>query len=132
MPITKTVTKTDGGDNGEKTTVLTQSTYDFMKRFVQVILPAFSSLYFGLSQMYNLPGGEEVVGSCALLATFLGTVIGISSKRYNESGAANDGELVVTEDGGGASGFLLSLDGDPELLADKSRISFRVKRVQSE
>ena len=57
--------------------------YDILKYTVTIALPALSALYFGLSQIWGFPYGEEVVGTIACVSTFLGALIGISSANYN-------------------------------------------------
>lgn len=136
MKFTRTVDVVDNQDgtadvteeHGTEVTVLTDESYNIIKRVTTLVLPALGSLYFGLDAIWDLPAEDKVLGTLALLTTVLGTVLGVSSKRYNESGAGLDGDVLVTEDGGGVKGFLLSLDGDPELLADQETISFKVKR----
>ena len=114
-------------NSGQETKVLTRSAYDFSKKSVQLYLPALGSLYFGLSQIWGFPAGEEVVGTIAIITTFLGTVVGVSHNRYNNSTMSNDGQLVVTSDGGGVKNVLLELDGDPENLPTRDKIVFKVK-----
>ena len=58
--------------------------YDLLVRIVKYILPALGTLYFGLSQLWGFPYGEEVVGSISLVATFLSVCLGISSYTYNK------------------------------------------------
>ena len=58
--------------------------YDLLVRIVKYILPALGTLYFGLSQLWGFPYGEEVVGSISLVATFLSVCLGISSYNYNK------------------------------------------------
>lgn len=107
--------------------VLSDNVYQKLKPVTQLWLPAAGSLYFGLSQIWGFPAGEEVVGSIALLTTFFGVVLGISTKAYNESGAAFDGEVVVARDEeSGKTLFSLDLDGDPEDIPHKDRITFKV------
>lgn len=115
--------------------MLSDTAYGALKRFVQVVLPAFSSLYFGLSGIWGLPATEQVVGTLALVATFLGICLGFSSKSYDESGAAlialdkamvHDGELEVTANNDGRKVFSLNLNGEPETLAEKGTVSFKV------
>lgn len=107
--------------------MLNPRTYDFTKKLVQVFLPAFSSLYFGLAAIWNFPNAEQVVGTSAVITTFLGVTLGVSSKAYKASDAAYDGSLVVTESLDGPKKFLLELDGSPENLENKDSISFRIK-----
>lgn len=58
--------------------------YDKLKWIAQVLLPALGTLYFGLSEIWGLPCGPEVVGTITVIDTFLGVCLGISSKNYKE------------------------------------------------
>lgn len=131
MNVTKQVSTTNDQDVTTQTTVLTRPMYELGKKLVQVVLPAFSALYFGLSQIWGLPAGEEVVGTTALFTTFLGVTLGVSSARYNDSDAPHSGEIIVTEDQGGVKGWLLALDGDPEQLGRKDSVSFKIRKNQT-
>lgn len=125
------VAVTDNDNNVvRETTVLSESIYNFLKNCVRIILPAIASLYFGLSQIWGLPAGEQVVGTIALLTTFLGVVLSVSANRYNEAEAGIDGDVLVREDPGGVAGMTLALNSDPELLADQQTITFKVKKTQ--
>ena len=106
--------------------MLTDTAYSIGKKLVQIVIPAFSALYFGLAAVWGLPAAEQVVGSLAVLATFLGAVLGLSSKQYDESEAAFDGTLEVETNDTGRTLFSLQVDGDPEELAKKGAISFKV------
>lgn len=64
--------------------MLSNKVYDVLKWIAIICLPAISALYFGLSQIWGLPFGEEVVGTIALISTFLGALLGISSANYNK------------------------------------------------
>lgn len=58
--------------------------YDILKWIALVFLPALGTLYFALSGIWNLPYGEEVVGTIMAIDTFLGALIGISNINYNK------------------------------------------------
>lgn len=58
--------------------------YDVLKWIALIFLPALGALYFGLSQIWGLPYGEEIVGTITLIDTFLGALIGISNINYNK------------------------------------------------
>lgn len=58
--------------------------YDILKYVALVFLPALGTLYFGLSKIWGLPYGEEIVGTITVIDTFLGTLIGISSAKYSK------------------------------------------------
>lgn len=106
--------------------MLNNRTYDLTKRLVTVILPSFGALYFGLSQIWGLPAGEQVVGTIALLTTFLGIVLNVSLSQYQNSDAAFDGKVVPIEDGG-RTAYSFQLDeGVAQKLDSASAIRFRV------
>lgn len=58
--------------------------YDVLKWIALIFLPALGALYFGLSQIWGLPYGEQIVGTITLIDTFLGALIGISNINYNK------------------------------------------------
>lgn len=63
---------------------LSNKAYDFIKWVATYILPSVGTLYFALAQVWNLPYGEEVIGSITAIDTFLGGLIGVSSMNYEE------------------------------------------------
>lgn len=67
---------------------MSNKVYDVMKWIVMIVLPAIGGLYFGLSNIWGFPYGEEIVGTIALVETFLGSVLMISNTKYNKQGAA--------------------------------------------
>lgn len=64
---------------------LSNKMYDILKYIAQYVLPALGALYFGLAKIWGLPYGTEIVGTIALVDTFLGTLLGLSTKSYNKS-----------------------------------------------
>lgn len=58
--------------------------YDVLKDFAQIWIPALGTLYFALSQIWNLPYGPEVVATLTAIDTFLGAVLKISTVQYNK------------------------------------------------
>lgn len=63
---------------------MSNKVYDIIKFIAQILLPALGTLYFALVNIWNLPYGEEIVGSITAIDTFLGALLGISSMKYNE------------------------------------------------
>jgi len=59
-----------------------KNTYDFLKWVAQFLLPAVGTLYFALANIWNLPNGEQVVGTITAVDAFLGVLLGISSNAY--------------------------------------------------
>jgi len=101
--------------------------YDFLKMLVQLLLPAFATLYFTLASIWGLPNAEAIVGTLAALATFLGVFLRLSSKSYNESELRYDGSIDVTTNNTGGKLFTLELNSDPSELDLKTKLLFKVK-----
>jgi hypothetical protein len=59
--------------------------YDILKWIAMVVLPAVATLYFAFAGIWGLPYGEEIVGTITAVDTFIGTILGISSIKYNKS-----------------------------------------------
>lgn len=85
---------------------LNNNTYDLVKKFVQVVLPALATLYAGLAALWNFPYTTGVVGTMTLLATFLGIALGLSSSLYNKSDSS------VEDDTLDASLIVSTVDGE--------------------
>ncbi len=61
---------------------ISDKVYDILKWIAQYFLPALGTLYFTLAQIWGLPYGEQIVGTIAAIDTFLGVLLGLSSKAY--------------------------------------------------
>lgn len=59
--------------------------YDILKWIAQYLLPAIGTLYFALAGIWGLPYGEQIVGSITAIDTFLGVILGLSSRKYNKT-----------------------------------------------
>lgn len=106
--------------------LLSDRMYNILKWLVVIVLPAFGSLYFGLSQIWGLPKAEEVVGTVTLLATFNGVILGISTRSYENSPQKYDGAMIISTTGDGKKNYSLNLESDPYDLDTKKEILFRV------
>lgn len=62
---------------------LNDKVYDVLKWIALILIPAVGALYFGLARIWGFPYGEEIVGTLTLIDTFLGTLLGISTAKYN-------------------------------------------------
>lgn len=63
---------------------ISNKTYDIGKYVVTIVLPAVATLYIGLGNLWNLPKTTEIVGSITLVNAFLGSLLMVSSKTYQE------------------------------------------------
>ena len=73
---------------------MSNKTYDVLKWIAMYLLPAAGTLYFALAGIWNLPYGEQVVGTITAVDTFLGVILGISTSQYNK---ATDKENTVPQ-----------------------------------
>ena len=58
--------------------------YDILKWIAQIALPAIATLYFALASIWDLPYGEQIVGTITAVDASLGAVLGISTAQYNK------------------------------------------------
>lgn len=63
---------------------LTNKQYDIAKKAVTVVAPAAITLITGLGALYKFDT-TAITGTIALLTTFVGTVLGISSNKYQNA-----------------------------------------------
>lgn len=66
---------------------MSNKVYDILVWVVQIVLPAIGTLYFGLAQIWGFPYAEEIVGTIAVITTFLGTILKISNAKYRKTEA---------------------------------------------
>ena len=64
---------------------MSNKVYDVLKWIAMYFLPALGTLYFALSGIWNLPYGEQVVGTITAVDSFLGVLLGISTAQYNKN-----------------------------------------------
>lgn len=65
--------------------MMSNKTYDVLKWIAQYGLPAVGTLYYALAGIWNLPHGEEVVGTITAVDAFLGVLLGISTAQYKKT-----------------------------------------------
>lgn len=64
---------------------LNDKVYDVLKWLALIALNAIGVLYKTLATIWGWPFGEEILTTCAALALFIGTLLGISTVEYNKS-----------------------------------------------
>src|SRR5687767_11584277 len=106
-------------------TGFSQKVYERLKWLVLIFIPALSTLYFTLSGQLDLPNPEVVMGVLASVATFLGTLLGISNANY-KANKTYDGDVVVEKAPEGGTIFALEYDGDVDEIPGKSELVFKV------
>lgn len=63
---------------------LNNKIYDIFKWLSLYLLPAIAAFYCAISEIWNLPYCEQVIGTIAAVETFIGVVIGISTYEYKK------------------------------------------------
>lgn len=63
---------------------MSNHTYDVLKYWALIVLPALGTLYFALAGIWGLPYGEQIVGTITAIDAFLGAILKISSDKYME------------------------------------------------
>lgn len=111
------------------TPFLTPEVYDLFMRLVKYVLPGIGTLYFTIAQIWDLRYGEQVIGTTAALALFLGVVLGASKASYNNSDFKYDGDLVMdsSDANQGVLGVALNPNVDLETLQSKKEITLKIK-----
>lgn len=115
-----------------KKPLLSNSAYNVLKTVATTYLPALSTLYFALAQIWNFPHAEEVVGTIAAVNTFLGLVLGISSATYNSVLSTRSkyvGEIQVGTQDDGKKTYSLVVNGDPTDIENHDEATFKVNKA---
>lgn len=110
-------------------TLFSNSVYDKLKFVAMVFLPALGALYYGIAALWELPKADEVVGTVVVIDTFLGMLLGLSTKQYQNSDARFDGAIVISpgeENDEGVATSDLNVSLDPAALANKNEVVVKV------
>lgn len=109
---------------------MTDKTYDTLKYIAQYVLPALGTLYFALSAIWNLPYGEQIVGTITAVDAFMGVLLGISTANYKKQDHS-DGVMVVDRSDPTKDIYRMELNAEPEVLATKDKVTFKVDTTAS-
>lgn len=105
--------------------VLNNRLYDALKWIAQIALPASGAAYYGLSQVWGLPNADKVVATIVVIDTFLGALLNLASKAYNDSDKKFDGKINVV-DTDTKTLYDMEVHGDPADIQDKDEVTFKV------
>lgn len=64
--------------------MMNNKVYDVLKFIAQIVLPAVSTFYLTLAEIWGLPLGKEVSATIMAIDTLLGAVLMISSNIHNK------------------------------------------------
>lgn len=105
--------------------------YNFIKYMVMIVLPSFTVLYVLLATQWGWDHITQISTSITGVTAFLGSLVGLSARNYNNSDDRFFGELHVskTEEGAVLDHQVFNEDPNGGTLADKKEVTFKV--VQS-
>jgi len=108
--------------------VLGDALYAKLKWFVQIVIPAFATFYATVGNVLGFGHTEPVLTVSAALATFLGVILGLSSRTYNNSSMKYSGmiEVLPPETPDGKKTYSITVDGDVENIDAKGEVTFKV------
>lgn len=120
----------DPMESKESTPMLSNSTYDTLKRLVTIGLPAFGTLYVTVAALWGLPNPEAVAGTVLAVSTFLGVLLNVAGRRYTAAEEETDGEIVVSEvDGVKKADLILKKYEDPADVVAQDKVTFTVRKA---
>lgn len=64
--------------------MIKNKTYDILKWLVMIVLPAMITFYGVLGATLKIPYTQEVLTIASAFVTMLGTIIGVSTVKYNK------------------------------------------------
>lgn len=108
-----------------KKPLLSDKVYNWLKHTAAIVLPAITTLYVALAQVWHFPKMDEVVTSLAALNTFIGALVGVSTKSYNKSESKYAGEIQVHDDGDKKIASLV-VNGEPEDILKLPEATFKI------
>lgn len=114
-----------------KKPLLADNVYRLLKNVAMVVLPAIGSFYFGLADLWSLPGGEKVAASCALLATLIGVLVKLGERSYDKSDASNNVGTIRVNSSEDGTIYQLDLgETDPSVIDRSGKVVFNVDALQ--
>lgn len=108
--------------------ILPRKVYDVLKPVATTVLPGLSAFYFALGAIWGLPYVEQIVGTIAATNVLLGTIIGLSSRAYNNSEERFDGSINIMDKDGGEI-HQLAFSTDPEKFKSRKNLVLKVNKV---
>lgn len=116
-----------------KTPLLSNRLYDALKWVAQILLPAAGTFYFTLGELWHLPNVAQTVGTITAFDVFLGVLLSVATKKYNQSDAKYDGTIEVseTEDGIKQAALVLHNYENPADVVNQQEALFKINPVRA-
>lgn len=97
--------------------------YKVLKYLAQIALPALATLYLAVAMIWGIPKEQEVVATITAIDTFLGVLLGLSTRVHRAK--QYDG-IIKVEETDNKKTFSLVVHDDPQDLDKKSEATFKV------
>lgn len=94
------------------TPMLGRRAYDVLKFIAQYVLPGLATLILTLGEIWGLSSATEIAASITAVDFFLGTVLGISHRQYQNSDERFDGKVDVFQTEQDSMGVRMNVDPD--------------------
>lgn len=110
--------------------VIPSKLYDKLKWIALIVVPASVVFYDGLGSLWNWSHTREVAGSLALFGVFLGSLLQLSSQRYNNKDTHTGSiELAGYDPDTGMPQLHMNLgETTPDELLTKKAVRLKVKK----
>ena len=117
-----------GAHAAPKPPLFSNEMYDRLKELVQVVLPGLGTLYTALAVLWGFPDAEKVVGTIVSLSVFLGLVLKVAVRRYENSDEKYDGTIDISENEDGLKIASLNLKNyeNPADVVNQPVVTFKV------
>lgn len=109
-----------------KQPILGNTSYDIAKDVVTLYIPGAGTLYSALAAIWDWGFSNEVVGTAAAVATFLGIILKVSSNRFQNLPVQYNGEVLINTTDPMEETMKLVVDEDFQSLQAKDEIRLKV------
>jgi hypothetical protein len=113
-------------DRNTPNPLLSNTAYDVVKDTVTLGFPAAVTLYAGLAVLWSWPNSTEIVASAGLVGTFLGVLLKIASKRYENLPVQYDGALVANDPDPEKDTYRLEFDSPLAQMGNQDEVRLKV------
>ena len=76
---------------------MSNKTYDILKFIALKVLPGLATLVILLTKIWGIPYGEAIAATITAVDTFLGTLLGISSNKYQAMQMMHEADAALAE-----------------------------------
>lgn len=105
--------------------MFTNETYDRLKWFSQIFLPAFAVFVAAVFSLLGLPHGAEVVGFISALDAFIGALLKKSSDEYE-----GDGTIYIDDSDPEVDRYTLAIPDYVTGMQNKDTFMLKVRHPQ--